>query len=437
MTETTDLPASRPTRERALLVGVRLPHQPKPEVEQHLEELASLTRTAGGTVVAVVTQERRVLDPAYLIGRGKAAEVADRARRDKAALVVFDDDLSPAQARNLEKVIGAKVIDRSALILDIFARRARSREARTQVELAQLRYLLPRLTRRWTHLSRQVGGIGVRGVGETQLEIDRRIIRHKIGRLTADLKEIEKSRQVRRKGRRRAVQVALVGYTNAGKSTLLNRLTEAAAHTENRLFATLDPMTRRYRTEGGRDIVLTDTVGFIRKLPHQLIASFRSTLQEALEADVLVEVIDLGHPDYEPQRAVTQRVLVDLDAAGKPRLAVYNKIDRVADPTVLARARRRDPDGVFVSARTGEGLDRLRVGIEALSLDRTVEGSVTVENADGRLLARIHDLAEVTGTARENGRMRVRFRASRDNAARIRRLAADGGGREEEAWSGN
>ncbi|MCZ6670580.1 MAG: GTPase HflX [Acidobacteria bacterium] len=415
-------------RERAILVGVSLPRQPKEEVEEHLEELARLTRTAGGVVVGTLLQERSVLDPAHLIGRGKAADLAAMARAEKADLIIFDQDLSPAQARNLEKLIEVRVIDRSALILDIFARGARSREARTQVELAQLRYLLPRLTRRWTHLSRQVGGIGVRGVGETQLEIDRRIVRKKISQLSSALRTIEKSRQVRRKGRSRAYQAALIGYTNSGKSTLLNRLTRAAAKVEDRLFATLDPMTRRYRTRQGKDIVLTDTVGFIRKLPHQLIASFRSTLQEALEADLLVEIIDLGHPNYEVQREVTERVLGDLGALDKPRITVYNKIDSVADPTILDRARQQDPEGIFVSALIGTHLEELRERIEAAAWEVLMEDWVSVPIGSTRLISRIHSLAEVIDTTSRNGYMRIRIRTSRVNVERIRGIIGKEGG---------
>jgi GTP-binding protein HflX len=417
-----DLPASRSSAERAILVGVSLPRQPKQEVERHLEELASLTRTAGGSIVGTMVQDRKVLDPAHLIGKGKAEELAEMVRQEKADLVIFDEDLTPAQARNLERVISAKVIDRSGLILDIFARRARTREARTQVELAQLRYLLPRLTRRWTHLSRQVGGIGVRGVGETQLEIDRRIIRKKISRLTSGLKSIEKSRRIRRKTRSRTFQVALVGYTNTGKSTLLNRLTESRARVENLLFATLDPMTRRYRTRLGQDIVLTDTVGFIRKLPHQLVASFRSTLQEAIEADLLLEIIDISHSDYEQQREVTGTVLADLGAMDTPRVAVYNKIDLVEDPTILDRARHLDPDGIFVSAVRGVHLDELSERIEAMAREEVVEDWIQVPNGDSQMIARIHRLADVVGSAAEDGIVRIRIRTSAKNADRIRRL---------------
>src|SRR5687768_11632963 len=264
--------------EKAILVGLILPDLTRDLVDEHLEELAKLTESAGGTVVGKILQERRSPDSATFIGRGKVATLAEMVRDRGASLVVFDDDLTPAQARNVEKEVSATVIDRSALILDIFARRARSREARTQVELAQLNYLLPRLTRRWTHLSRQIGGIGVRGIGETQIEIDRRLIRKRIARLEGELGRIEKERFLRRTGRRGVVKAALIGYTNSGKSTLLNAMTRSEAFVEDRLFATLDPLVRRLDLGAGRSVLLIDTVGFIRKLPHHLVASFRSTL---------------------------------------------------------------------------------------------------------------------------------------------------------------
>ena len=427
-----DLLRSRSEKERAILVGVHLPRQSREECEGHLEELALLTVTAGGEVVGTVLQHRRVLDPAYLIGRGKAEEVAALSRSQRADLIIFDEDLTAAQARNLEQLIAAKVIDRSALILDIFARRARTREARTQVELAQLRYLLPRLTRRWTHLSRQVGGIGVRGVGETQLEIDRRIIRKKIARLSSGLQSIEKTRKVGRQARSSAFRVALGGYTNAGKSTIINALTQSTARVENRLFATLDPMTRRYRTRQGRDIVLTDTVGFIRKLPHQLVASFRSTLLEVMEADLLLEIVDLSYPEYEQQRDVTRNVLADLGVHDQERLTVYNKIDALAEGAVLQRARRLEPQAIFVSARMEFHMDDLRKRIEEMVQDDTVERWVNVPPGASRFLSRVHTLAEVVETTCENGTMAIQFRASRRNADRLMQLLG-----KERPWVGN
>ena len=273
--------------EKVVAVGLILPDLTRTVAEEHIEELSRLIETAGGSVVMRVMAKRNAPDSATYIGKGKAEEVKSAVKRAEATLVVFDDDLSPAQIRNLEKLIETKVIDRSALILDIFARRARSREARTQVELAQLEYMLPRLTRAWTHLERQAGGIGTRGVGETQLEIDRRIVRTRVARLKVELEKIEQHRETQRKSRQSVYQVALVGYTNAGKSTLFNRLTRGGAEAMDKLFATLDSRSQKAAFEMPRETVIIDTVGFIRKLPHHLVASFRSTMEEATTAAVV------------------------------------------------------------------------------------------------------------------------------------------------------
>jgi GTP-binding protein HflX len=346
-------------RERVLLVGVRLANQQAADTEDHLDELSLLTNTAGGMVVSRVLQERARFDPAYLIGKGKAQQIGEQVRRDGIQTVIFDDELSPAQIRNLETAIGVKVIDRAALILDIFAGRARSREARTQVELAQMQYMLPRLTRRWSHLSRQAGGtIGLRGVGETQLEIDRRLIRMRIARLRRELDKVERGRTARRRRREEAFKAALVGYTNAGKSTLFNALSGMdSSFVEDRLFATLDPLVRRCWSEAG-EFLLIDTVGFIRKLPHHLVASFRSTLEESVVADLLVHVIDLSHPGHEDQMDTTRSVLSGMGLAEHDTIQVFNKID-AAESGVRSRARKLHPGALFVSALGGEGVEAL------------------------------------------------------------------------------
>ncbi len=348
--------------ERAVLVGVVLPHAGREIVEAHLDELAQLVDTAGGTEVARVVQERRSPDPATFIGRGKVAELAEVARETDAALVVFDDDLSGAQVRHIEDALpeDVKVMDRAGVILDIFALRARTREAQTQVELAQLTYLLPRLTRRWTHLSRQAGGIGTRGVGETQIETDRRLIRKRIGQLKDRLAEIERERGVQRRRRRALPAVALVGYTNAGKSTLFEKLTGHETRVEDRLFATLDPRIRR--AEMGDDLVVTvaDTVGFIRKLPHHLVASFRATLDEAAHAEVPVHVVDVSHPEWEEQLRVGDDVLTSLGIDARECIVVLNKTDRLGGPFLVPETGRTT---VPVSALEGTGLDRLRQAV--------------------------------------------------------------------------
>ncbi len=346
-------------RERAVLVGVAADGTPRQMVESHLEELGQLVETAGGESVGSLIQERKAPDPAFFIGPGKVGELAALVQSSGAGLVVFDDDLTPAQARHLESEMpdGVKVLDRAGVILDIFALRARSREAQTQVELAQLTYLLSRLTRRWSHLSRQAGGIGTRGVGETQLESDRRVIRRRIAALRERLAEIERERAVQRKRRERLPGVAIVGYTNAGKSTLFERLTGTATLVEDRLFATLDPRTRRAEIGDGLVVTVADTVGFIRKLPHHLIASFRATLAEAALAQVVVHMVDASHPDWPDHLEVGEQVLASLGVEPKGCVVVLNKLDRFDGQPPATPP---DRDVVTISALTGQGMDELR-----------------------------------------------------------------------------
>ena len=360
-------------RERAILIGLSLPAVPPHVVEENLQELADLVDTAGGEVVRRFVQERDAPDAATFIGRGKAEEISAFCSENGIALAVFDDDLSPAQARNLEKILSAKIADRTSVILDIFARRAGTREAKTQVELAQYTYLLPRLTRAWSHLSRQAGGIGTRGVGETQLETDRRVIRKRIARLSEELGRMEAHRETQGRRRRQAFKIALVGYTNAGKSSLFNRLTSSEIFVENRLFATLDTTFRRMPVEGLlEDVLLIDTVGFIRKLPHHLVASFRSTLKQAAEADLLLHVVDISHPASEEQAATTLRVLSELGMDEIPLLTLLNKVD-VAPEGPLGRALTLYPGAVAASALTGEGIPSLKEAI-AVAVRRGLGG---------------------------------------------------------------
>jgi GTP-binding protein HflX len=342
--------------ERAVLVGA--PRRGTPEardVDDHLDELASLAKTAGAKVVGRIKQAVDRPTSSHYIGRGKVAELRALLESADASLVVFDEELTPAQGKALEAALERRVMDRAELILDIFASRARTKEAKMQVELAQLEYLLPRLARMWVHLSRIRGGIGLRGPGETQLETDRRMIRQKIGRLKSRLKKVARHREVLRRGRRPLFTAALVGYTNSGKSSLLHALARVDVFVEDRLFATLDTLTREAPLGGSRRVRLVDTVGFIRKLPHHLVASFRATLEEAAAADAQLHVIDASHPDWEEQVAVVDGVLADLQLGGGLVVHVFNKMDLVPDPAALrARVGARYEPAVCVSALTGD-----------------------------------------------------------------------------------
>ncbi|MGH7336916.1 MAG: GTPase HflX, partial [Myxococcota bacterium] len=329
------------------------------EADEHLDELAALVDTAGAAAVGRAVQARSAPDPKTFLGRGKAETIAAELVRLGADLVVVDDDLSGSQAKNLAEVVKAEVLDRSGLILRIFEQRAKSAEARTQVELARARYELPRLTRLWGHLSRQAGGIGVRGgEGESQLEADRRMLRRRIAQLSRDLERIERMRKVQREGRRGVPVVALAGYTNAGKSTLFNRLTRDGTLAEDRLFATLDSKLRRGRLlPKGPVVVFADTVGFIRKLPHHLVASFRSTLEEVVAADLVLHVVDRSHPGWEDQQRVAEEVMSELGVESDRILTVFNKIDRVSGPAAVP------PEAIAVSAAKGDGIEALRAAI--------------------------------------------------------------------------
>jgi len=357
--KTTSYEVTRPPRnERVILVGHA--QRERAHLERSLAELALLADTAGATVADTLVQRRGTIHPATFLGKGKVLELKELVEMRDAEVVIFDDDLSPAQVKNLEKQLERKVIDRSELILDIFARRARTRESRLQVELAQLEYTLPRLTGMWKHLERQAGGIGTRGPGETQLETDRRLVREKIARLKRELEAVERERETQRARRRREFRAALVGYTNAGKSTLFNALTRAGVFVENRLFATLDSTTRQLVSPERERLLVTDTVGFIRKLPHHLVASFHSTLVEAIEADVLLHVTDAADPDFRRHLTAVDKVLDEiLEDPRPPRILIFNKSDLLSDEA-LAYLRVEFPDSLQVSALDGAGLDELR-----------------------------------------------------------------------------
>jgi GTP-binding protein HflX len=353
--------------ERAILVGIQTPDLSDEQARESMAELAELARTAGAEVLDETLQRRRSPNPATLIGSGKVEELALRTRELGATMVIVDAELSPSQQSKLDDAWGLKVIDRTQLILDIFAQRAQTREGKLQVELAQLKYNLPRLRGVGAAMSRLGGGIGTRGPGETKLETDRRRIHQRIAHLEGEVEQIKKHRTAQRKSRtkRGIPQVAIMGYTNAGKSTLLNRLTKADVLAENKLFATLDPVTRRLRLLGGAEVLLTDTVGFIQRLPTQLVAAFRATLEEVTEADVLLHVLDASHPNVEEHVRAVHAILEDLEVGEKPTVTALNKVDAVADPAALEHLRAEVPMPVEVSALTGEGLMDLLAAIEA------------------------------------------------------------------------
>jgi GTPase len=406
-------------RERAILVGVSLQAASRERTREYLQELALLADSAGAEVVVQIIQERHSIDAAFYIGKGKAEEIAFLVEERHATLVIFDDDLSAVQVRNLQKMFKVKILDRSGLILDIFASRARTREAKAQVELAQLQYMLPRLTRQWTHLSKQYGGIGTKGPGETQIETDRRALRTRISLLKEKLVQIDRERAIQRKGREQFTRIALVGYTNAGKSTVLNWFAAADVLAEDRLFATLDSTVRLVKLSPVHVMLLSDTVGFIRKLPHHLVASFKSTLDEVREADLLLHVVDVSHPLFEEQMAVVNETLEEIGAVGRPVILVFNKIDRLAQRNVVNYLTSNHPDAVFVSATRGIGMNILQEKLTALLDAEVVEQEIEVSFRDYATIARIHEAGEVLSTAYEGELVRLRFRMRKALAERL------------------
>ncbi|HMJ18298.1 MAG TPA: GTPase HflX [Gemmatimonadaceae bacterium] len=415
--------------ERAILVGApRKGSNAKHQMDEHLQELERLVDTAGGLVVGEVTQQIDKPNPATYLGKGKVEELRMVIDDKNASLIVFDDELSPSQGKNIEDATGQRVMDRAELILDIFATRARSSEAKMQVELAQLQYMLPRLMRMWAHLEKFRGGIGVRGPGETQLETDRRLINQRIKLLKNRLDDVQTSRTVQRSGRRDAFRASLVGYTNAGKSSILRAIGNAPeVFVEDRLFATLDPLTREIDLGENSKVLLTDTVGFIRKLPHNLVASFRATLEEVNEADLLLHVIDASHPVWEEQRDVVESVLAELGAEEKPVLYVFSKIDALPPGQLEAMKERIAnlvPNSVFVSSVTEGGLDPLRQALLVAMREGTQIAEIRLPAEDGKLLADIYRNGSVLSQRTDDGQIVLRARLDEQLAGRITKLGA-------------
>ncbi len=408
-------------REKAILVGLCSPPEtPRSLVEEYLDELAFLTDTAGADVVESFIQDKKLRDPAYCIGKGKVEELVLFVKEKEIDLVIFDDDLSPAQARNLEKSLECKVIDRTGLILQIFAIRAQSAQAKMQVELAQLEYMLPRLSGQWTHLSKQKGGIGNKGPGETQIETDRRLVRNRISLLKKKLREVSLQHDTQTHGRQTVPRVSLVGYTNAGKSTLMNALCpEAEAFAENRLFATLDTKTRRLELNINKLVLLSDTVGFIRKLPHTLVESFKSTLDEVLQADFLLHVIDVSHPGFEEQMVVVRDTLKEIGVAHDNIIDVFNKIDALEDPALLRELSEKHPDAIFISAIRGLNISLLKEMIgQQVNRDYT-ERQISVHVSNYKLITWLYEHTEVIDKRHVDEEVELTFRVRKHELKQI------------------
>jgi GTPase len=389
---------TRKRSERVFLVGVELKDRDRAELRESLDELAELAQTAGAEVVSDGIQKMESLNAATFIGKGKAEEFSKFCKSNKVDTVIFDDELSPAQSRNLEKIFGCKIFDRTALILEIFGQRACTREGKMQIELAQLKYLLPRLTRYWSHLSRQRGSTGsIGGEGESQLEADRRKISERIDKIESELDTVRRQRATQRAGRQRSnwPLASIVGYTNAGKSTLLNALTGSEVLAEDKLFATLDPTTRRLRLPTNQNVLLTDTVGFIKKLPHGLVEAFKATLEEVVQADLLLHVVDASHPQAEEQIAAVNSVLKEIGAEGKPVLMVFNKTDKLNGSGALSHLQEKFPNAVGISATTGKGVSSLlaELGTQLRPTREFLE--LKIPHEQSVVIARLHKVGQI------------------------------------------
>lgn len=413
---------TRKNIERAMLVAIDTKEFSKEVVEEHLNELEELANTAGAETIFKIVQSKARIDAAFYIGKGKAEELSQLVELNDIDIVIFDDDLSPVQARNLENLFKRKVIDRSGLILDIFATRAKTKEAKTQVELAQLQYMLPRLTRAWTHLSKQYGGIGTKGPGETQIETDRRIIKTRIAHLKEKLSQIESQRSTQNAARKNTTRIALAGYTNAGKSTLFNLLTSADVFAEDKLFATLDSTTRSLEVHDTEKIIITDTVGFIRKLPPQLVASFKSTLSEVREADIIFHIIDASHPFYEDQLKVVDETLKEFGSKDKQVIKIFNKIDLISDKAKIDFIRNSHKDCLMISAKRGINISLLKTKLNEIVENSFVSEKVVLGLTESKKVSQIHSLAEVLETKYDEDGIKIHYKTSKQNADKLKKI---------------
>lgn len=408
--------------DKAILVAVKTREISQERVEEHLHELEMLANTAGAETIIKIVQDRDRYDSAFFIGKGKAEEIAELAELNEITIVIFDEDLNPTQVRNLEKLIDKKIIDRSGLILDIFASHAKTNQAKTQVELAQLQYMLPRLTRAWTHLSKQYGGIGTKGPGETQIETDRRIIRTRIAKLKEKLKKIESQQITKSIGREDYIKATLVGYTNAGKSTLLNLLTEAKVLAEDKLFATLDSTTRAFNLSPKKKILITDTVGFIRKLPHHLVASFKTTLNVVSDADIIIHVVDITNSYFEDHIKVVDETLESLGCTTKHQIKIFNKIDALSDKSRVNYVKSVYPKSIIISAERGININRLKTLFIDYYEQNFIENKIRTDHSKSHLVAKVHSMVDDLDTSYDDFGITIEYKTTKQIHEQILRL---------------